>query len=273
MTQSHGPQQSWCVSGECGRCRSCHARRAWAEGRHATDAQKRWNRWRPEEEDFLRTHANHPDGARGIAADYARAFPGHKRSIRAIYKRAGQLGIYVYSDEWTLKQLTALFGGHAHSISRHWLQTGLLPGRKLPPGRGTQYGEWRVAETDLETFIRSCLWAFDASLMRPATHRLARLAMDLQRRDPWWPGDIAAPALGLAQSTWCRWCQEGVIPAKRRHVGIVGGVHAAWVMRAADVPAAIEAIQQRRREAREFLTTNLVRKRRAWNEARRAVAA
>lgn len=241
-----------CASGVCGECRACHTRRNWRAGCFAAIGSKRGDRWTPEEEGELRAMAG-----RFTAAEIAHRLGC--RTSAAVHVRAHALGVYIQTEDWTQHRICQLFGAWEGTAARAWFASGLIVGYRLPPGAGCRQGEWRVREADLEAFILDCPWAYDATRMVPQTHRLAQLARRVQRRDPWVGIDEVRAYVGGSRGAMVRWCHNGVIPFKRRHVsGKRGGRSGHIVVRAADLPAARETILQRQREARAFIQANLL---------------
>lgn len=237
------------------RCRSCIVRENWRLGKFANIARERWDRWTLEEDERLRQMAGH-FYAYEIADALTREFHT-TRTQHAVSIRAHVLEVYLWIDAWTQNRLCHLFNANWATVRKRWLDSGLLPSSRLTRGRGCRQGEWRVKDADLEAFIRTCPWAYDASKMQPESHRLVRLARDLQRRDPWVEGAEAMAYLGISQTAFTRWCHVGVIPCKRRSVGIQGGRGGSFVVRAADLPEALRTIRERQLAARQFIKTNL----------------
>lgn len=239
------------------RCQSCITSQNHREGCFDGSQIKRADHWTVEDNALIQAMAGNPIGAQGIVDELARL--GRSRSIHAVRVQAARLEVYIQPVDWSQHRICQLFGSWEHTIARVWFESGLMPAYRLPLGVGCRQGEWRVKEADLETFIRTKPWAFDATRMRPETHRLARLAMDIQRRDPWLTAIEARRYLGLSYGALWRWCQKGVVPYRRRSVNMQGGANGQGciVIRAADLPWARDEIERLRRIARQELTANL----------------
>ena len=200
-----------------------------------------------------------------IAAVLSREFGG--RSVAAVRVRAGALGVSLEHREWSLWRLSTLFGANWLTIRQAWLETGLLPHRRLPNGQQSRRGAYLVREADLETFIRTCSYAYVAERMGPRGHPLVRLALAIQQRDRWLESDAVCGYLGMSHAAFQRWCERGVIPHQRRHVGVQGGVHGHIVVRAADLVGLGDVIREARQRGKRRRIDNLL----AAQRARRAV--
>ncbi len=267
-------QQPAAPCAECGRamrrvpartrCQSCVTRENWRRGCFANIGTRRGDRWMSEEDQLIGHMAGRFTTAQ-ITAEFARI--GWNRTVMAIQQRASKIGVYLIIDAWSQRRVRMLFGAHQATTRHAWFDAGILPAIRLPVGTGCRQGEWRVAEADIERFIRECPWEYDAARMQPASHPLVRLAHDIQRRDPWVESSEAISYLGISLATFSRWVAAGVIPAKRRRITASGGAFGLGrlVVRAADLPAAREAILERRRAARAQLAANI----RAINDKRR----
>lgn len=256
----------WCACGNVigwatvtGLCRSCRANNLHAAG-VLGKGKTRKDVWIPAEDDAIRKLAG-KHTAEEIGKDIGRA-------TASVHWRARRLGISLQLDFWSLQRVAHLFGFEFHSAKRAWVDTGLLPARKIP-GRG-RFGGWRIEEQDIEGFIRRCPWAYDANRMVPRWHRLTQLAKSVQRRDPWVLRREAAEYLGVPPLRLTAYCAMGLIPHERSHTtGITGGVGGQLIFRVADLPAAKVAIEK-------YLATAYPRRAaslRAWNAARQAAAA
>lgn len=240
------------------RCNACIVRENWRNGAFANIGSRRGDRWTPEEEDLLRAMAGSTTAAQ-IAEKLG------CRTRNAVHMRAHELGVYLQTDDWTLRRVRQLFGTWEPTVTRAWINTGLLKARRLPPGGHCLRGEWRIREADLEAFILDCPWAYDASVMAPQSHRLAQLARRVQRRDPWVTIDQAVEYIGVSRTAIVRWCHLSVIAFRRRAVG-QGGRQGHMVIREADLPEARETILRRQVAARQQIRDNIA----AFNARRRA---
>lgn len=232
------------------RCQSCIRRDQHVSGALAKAYAHRGDRWMSEELDQLRA----------MAGTYSAKQIGAKigRSVHAVHVRAHMMGVYLQTDDWTLRRLRMLFGTWEVTIERAWIRGGLLKARKLPAGDHCLRGEWRIREADIEEFIVSCPWAYDAARMVPQSHRLALLAQRVQQRETWIVGaEAIAQRFGLSTAAVQRWCTQGVIPHKRRAVG-QGARNGHLVVRERDVERAAEEIRRRRTEARAAIQANLL---------------
>jgi hypothetical protein len=238
------------------RCQSCITAEGWRLGKFSNAGRIRADRWTPEEDDLLRAMAGSLTAAQ-IASKLG------CRTRLAVYMRAHYLGVYIQTEDWSLRRLRQLFGTWEPTIEHAWIGAGLLKARKLEPGDHCRQGEWRIREADVEAFILDCPWAYDATLMVPQSHRLAQFAARVQRRDPWVTIDEAMVYLGMSRSAVTRWCHNGVIAFKRCNVGHRGGVHGTMVIRAADLPAAKEAILVRQRSYWQATIAAIADRRRA----------
>lgn len=246
-----------------GLCRGCSTRKSWRDGKFAHIAEKRGDRWLPEEDDLLRHMAGRFD-ARAITLEFARI--GRVRSEAAIKRHAGQLGVSLWWNDWTLNEVARLFCASYRTIRSAWIDTGLLAAQRRP-GRGRAAdGEWRIREVDIETLIRTCPWVYDSAKLQPQSHRLARLAREIQLRDPWLRVADVARALGVTPGCVVRLCEKGVIPSQRRRVNVQGGgPPGAFVVRACEMVGLQEALAERRVRARDVISRNLTQ----WTRASR----
>jgi hypothetical protein len=242
-----GGRVSFCDTRQCGHCRSCEVRRRWREGVYARAPERRWNAWTPAEDARLRGLAG-TMYADEIAAILDKEFRT-KRTQGAVQMRAQKLDVVLCLETWwSLSRVGRLFGldGSSDTIVRNWVATGLLPAEHLPRGRGCWRGEWRVAQADLETFIRTRPWAYDAAQMRPRSHPLAQLGRDLQRRNPWVTTEDVARYTGIGIGAVRHWVKVGVVPHHWRGINSHGGM---VVISAALLPQIADLIAGGRRES------------------------
>jgi hypothetical protein len=224
------------------RCWGCISRERHRNGAFREGQARRADRWSREEEDQLRV----------MAGRFTAAQIGERigRSAGAVHVRASFLGVYLQTDDWTLRRLRILFGSWEPTIERAWIRTGLLKATKLPPGEHCLRGEWRIREADVERFILDCPWAYDAASMFPQSHRMAQLAARVQQREVWIVGaEAIGERLGLSAAAVHRWCVAGVIPHYRRAIG-QGARGGHFVVRERDLEAAREEIARRHQASR-----------------------
>lgn len=145
------------------------------------------------------------------------------RSDYAIRAKARELGIdtFLIDPFWSATAVRRLF-----RISDHWSFAFVLPAVFIPGGEPgvRSFGEWRVKESAIETFLREQPWAYAPRAMFPRFHRLARLGAAMHARDPWWAADECAAHLGVSSETIRRRMNDGSLPFKQRHFGMRGGV-------------------------------------------------
>src|SRR3954468_4452340 len=203
-------------------CTSCTTRARHASGgfRYAP----RGDRWTPVELDELRSMAG-----KYTVKEIANRIG---RTIDAVYTRAHMIGVYLDTQDWSLARLSVLFGTDERTIKRTWIKTGILPCRKVDV-RTKSGGEWRFRDADIELFILTRPWEYDAEIMCPRTHRLVQLARRVQRRDPWLRMHDVAQRFSLSTPSIRRFCLSGLIPFQRRTVGM-GGIGGKIVIREAD---------------------------------------
>ncbi len=170
------------------------------------------------------------------------------RSIDAVYTRAHILNVYLEKSDWSLDRLSTLFAVDERTIKKAWINTGILPFRRVDGG--ARFPEWRFREEEIERFIHERPWAYDAGIMIPRTHRLVQMAQRIHRRDPWIPFEDAAQRMEMSRSALWRYCRAGLVPFQRR-AGGQGGVGGKIVIRESDIPAAMERCRQHYEDYRE----------------------
>lgn len=186
------------------------SRAAWAAGKMAHRKPRRHVRaWSAAEEALLRQQAGHHTIAELTAAVAAL---GMQRTEVAVKIRLTRLGLPsgVYSG-LTARQVGALFGIDAKTITHGWVARGWLNGVRTC---GLAGAPWIFRDEHLERFIRAHGHAFDWRLMRGGRWR--SLAETLDRSDPWLTAENAARALRVKPSTFLTHCSRGWVRAERR---------------------------------------------------------
>lgn len=231
-----------CACDACHRCRARERmRRVWQERRSGQrpPARKRCDTWSVEEKARLAALAGvveAPEIARVLSAEF-----GCRRTVYAVRARARLLGLSLWIEGYSLRQLADLFGVSRSGIQRHWVAAGLLrlTRRRGRLGRGG-LGAWYVSEPEVETFIRQHPWAYDWRRMRRG-HRLAALAEVAQRADPWLERAEALRALGVGKARFVAAMRGGLIPYRRRHT-VRGAAYGAVVVRGRDLAEIADAL-------------------------------
>lgn len=201
-----------------------------------------WDCWTAEQEAWLRRHAGTmpiDELAAAISAEF-----GVPRNEHALRIRAKLLEISLWVRGWSMGDVERLFRVDHRVIVRWWITPGLLIGRRWS-GRGPNAGWW-FEEADVERFIRSSPWAYDAARMAPG-HRLTLLATVTHRADPWLSREELAKYLGTSKMPIKTAMARGLIPHKRRYGA--GGLGECRI-RAADFASIAEKLDEVRRANR-----------------------
>lgn len=229
---------------QCGACRSCALRAAWADGKYAGRREAlSWRTWTEEQDAALARMAGTMD-----LADIARVLSerfGIARTVTAVQVRSVRLGISVWRQGYSMYDLVDLFGISGRTIIRGWVTPGLLRGKRWQ-GRGSS-ANWLFAEAEIERFIRESPWAYDWRKMRPH-RRLSRLAEVVAKLDPWLSYHELVRYVGMTRKALDKWRHRGLVPCRRRPgADGIGEV----VVRGREFRAireAIRAAQQRERQ-------------------------
>lgn len=214
-----------------------------------------WDAWTIEHDAWLREHAG-TASITDLAAAISAAFE-IDRTVPAVRVRAKVLGISLWRDGFTMRDLEHIFGVDHRVIRRWWIEPGLLPATRWDP-RGP-HERWLFTTADVERFIRDHGYAYDWQQMR-AGHPLRSLAQVQAKRDSWITFDELAGHVGIHRSNLKVWKKRGFIPHKRRHKAGLNG----WIMvRGCDVRDICERIHQAQHENAEQARAKFTAMRRA----------
>lgn len=199
------------------RCPRCTMKEVWSSGRYRrTRPSIRPDVWTAPEDAFLATLVGKSESE---MADGFEARFHHRRTGHAIRKRMLDLGLDTRQGGWTVQGLSRLFGVNADRVLRAWIRTGLLNGMRGAPSRqakldGTREQWWRIADAEVERFIRTYPWEYDWRTMRQG-QRLTSVAREVARQHAYLSLKEAAKALGLHPSKVARLVRLGQLPARR----------------------------------------------------------
>lgn len=216
--------------------------------------------WNLEQETRLRDLAGTcpvPEIAERLSDEFATP-----RTVAAVRVRARRLGLSLWAQGWSLRDVERLFRLHHRAIVRWWVEPGLLPGTRWA-GRGPHAGWWFDPDA-VERFVREHGYAYDWRRMDPR-HPLAGLAQATNRRDPWVTYAETAAYVGIAPANLDRWRKRGLVPHQRRPKGGPGA--GLIVVRASALPAIREAIRAAQRRARQTTTAQFTARRRGLEAA------
>jgi hypothetical protein len=210
------------------------------------------NKWTFQEDQLIRALAGIE--TRDEIARRCQAESGLQRSAHAIENRARKLGIYTGREMWTASALIKVFGVGRATVQA-WVAAGQLECK--PWGPSVQVS----SAAQVEAFIRSCPWLYDASCM--ARGRFKQLAEVIQKRDPWWDTRRVIKETGIPRHMLKRLREGGLLDSRRRP-----GPNGGYVMyRAIDVTGLDGVLAARRDRTRALRIRNLTWPRRPQRKA------
>lgn len=182
----------------------------WEAGQFATRRKPRHRHaWSAAEDAVLQR-----DAGRLTVAELAVAVAavGMQRTEVAVKIRVKRLGLSsgIYSG-LTARQVGALFGIDAKTVTHAWVARGWLSGIRSSDLAGAS---WVFRDEHLDAFIRGYGYTFDWRLMRGGRWR--SLAETLDRSDPWLTAQQAAAALRIKPGTLLKHCARGWLRTERR---------------------------------------------------------
>lgn len=213
-----------CTDGTCGACRSCQMRQHWRDGVFAHRPKTPpWDAWDIEQDAALEALAGTVEAdeiARRLSEQFA--IPRTKAAVRI---RAKRLGVSLWVQGWSLRDVERFFGLDHRAIVRYWVTPGLLQSERWN-GRGPFDG-WRFTDAEIERFLREHQGGYDVARLdatwttdpqrRRTLDRFASLARALAVRDPWLTWDQLSRAVGISGTNLERWHRRyGFIPTQRR---------------------------------------------------------
>lgn len=203
------------------RCPRCAMTEAWASGRYQrTRKSIRPDVWTPDEDAYLARLVGLSES--GLAETYAARFRV-RRTGGGIRARMLKIGLTTEQRGWTVQALARLFGTSPDRVLRSWLRPGLMLGAHGQPARqakrdGTRQPWWRVADAEVERFIRAYPWEYDHRAMGPeddAGRRLVLVASEVARHEAYLSVAEAARALGLPQGRVAALVRSGALSSRR----------------------------------------------------------
>lgn len=152
--------------------------------------RRRRHDWTDEEDAVIREHAGRLTSAEIVAE--LRRLPGCVRTVDAVKKRAGLLGVSLLTGPaaLSLKAVRAIFGA-PETIVLGWVEAEYLRVDR----RGGRSATWRFLAPDVEAFIVGHPEQYDwQAIWQDRWRDLAQFAA---RRNPWLTIDQTAEALGV----------------------------------------------------------------------------
>lgn len=232
-----------CPTRDCGACRSCKLRQAWADGKFAGKRKSmRGDHWTPEQDDQLRAIVGTVPWEQLAAVWLERT--SIPRTAVALRIRSKRIGVSTWAQGWSMRDLERVFGVSHHTIVRHWITLGHLVGTRWS-GRGPNAGWW-FDRSEIERFVHETGWLYDIRTMQ-AGHPMTRLAEMVAKADPWLRIEDLARYVGITATNLRRWAKRGVVPYQRRPKAGCGGQ---IMIRGRDFPVIRDAIRAAQADAR-----------------------